>query len=80
MWQLLLITIVLMGAVFALFSIKIILKKNGKFPNTHVGGNRELAKRGVYCANTQDKIEQKKVIRIPHLDLGKEFESNTTSC
>ena len=57
--KLLLITIVLMAAVTALFSIGIIFRKNGKFPNTHIGGNKNLAKRGIYCATTQDKIASK---------------------
>ncbi|MBI9060362.1 MAG: hypothetical protein JEZ14_00095 [Marinilabiliaceae bacterium] len=80
MWQILLITIVLMAAIFALFSIKILLQKNGKFPNSHVGGNKALAKKGIYCATTQDKMERKRVIRVPHLDLGDDYESTTTSC
>lgn len=80
MWQILLITIILMGAIFALFSIRILLQKNGKFPNTHIGGNKALAKKGIYCATTQDKMEQKRVIHIPHLDLGDDYESTSTSC
>jgi len=41
-------------------AINILLKKDGKFPNTHVSGNKYLKRNGVYCAQTQDKIEQKK--------------------
>ncbi len=47
-------------AVFGL-ATKILLKKGGQFPNTHVGGNKFLKRNGVYCAQTQDKIEQNKV-------------------
>ncbi|WP_462317811.1 hypothetical protein [Marinilabilia sp.] len=57
--KLLLITIVLMAAITALFAIRILFQKNGKFPNTHIGGNRNMAKRGIYCASTQDKIANK---------------------
>ncbi|PWD99973.1 hypothetical protein DDZ16_08625 [Marinilabilia rubra] len=57
--KMLLVTIVLMGAVTALFAIRIIFRKGGKFPNTHIGGNRNMAKRGIYCASTQDKIASK---------------------
>ncbi len=39
-------------------AIQILLKKGGKFPNTHVGGNPHLKKEGVHCATTQDKIAQ----------------------
>lgn len=41
-------------------AINILLKKGGKFPNTHVSGNRYLKRNGIYCAQTQDKLEQKK--------------------
>lgn len=41
-------------------AINILLKKGGKFPNTHVSGNKYLKRNGIYCAQTQDKIEQKK--------------------
>lgn len=41
-------------------AIRILLKKGGKFPNTHVSGNKHLKKQGVYCTQTQDKLEQKK--------------------
>ena len=43
----------------ALLSIKIILEKNGKFPNIHVGGNKEMQKRGIGCVQSQDKAAQK---------------------
>ncbi len=57
--KLLLITIVLMAAITALFAIRILVQKGGKFPNTHIGGNRDMAKRGIYCANTQHKMASK---------------------
>ncbi len=59
MWKLLLISILLMGVIFFLFAIGMVFKKNGKFPNTHVGGNRALAKQGVFCATTQDRMARK---------------------
>ncbi|MDR1223008.1 MAG: hypothetical protein LBL07_09060 [Tannerella sp.] len=37
-----------------LFCIKIIIKKNGRFPNTHAGGNPALGKKGIKCAQAQD--------------------------
>ena len=42
-------------------AIRILLKKGGKFPNTHVSGNKYLKKQGIYCAQTQDRIERNKV-------------------
>lgn len=39
----------------ALLAIKIIIKKNGRFPNTHVGGNKEMRRRGIKCVQSQDR-------------------------
>ncbi len=55
-----LVSIGLMAIVFAALGIKMLINKNGKFPNTHIGGNKEMIKRGIYCAQTWDRIEQKK--------------------
>lgn len=40
-------------------AITILIKKGGKFPNTHISGNKHLKKNGIYCSQTQDKIEQR---------------------
>lgn len=44
-------------------AITILLKKGGKFPNTHVSGNKYLKKQGVYCAQTQDKLAQREAYK-----------------
>lgn len=49
-------------AMFGL-AITILLKKGGKFPNTHISGNRHLKKEGIYCAQTQDKLAQREAKR-----------------
>jgi hypothetical protein len=49
-----LVSIALLG-----LATQILLKKGGKFPNTHVGGNRHLKRQGIHCYQTQDKIEQR---------------------
>ncbi len=41
---------ILMGMVFAGLSISIIIKKNGRFPVTSIGRNKEMRKRGITCA------------------------------
>lgn len=37
-------------AVFAL-SVRIIFKRNGRFPNTHISQNEALRKQGIQCAS-----------------------------
>lgn len=47
--------LIIVAISFVLLSITIILKKNGRFPNTHVSGNKGLRKRGIKCAQSQDR-------------------------
>ena len=70
-FKLIMLSVILMGLGIAGMGITILLKKNGKFPETKVGHNREMRKRKIYCVNTQEKIEQKKVISIKKLELQK---------
>ena len=51
----LLFTLLIIAISIALLAIKIIIKKNGRFPNTHVGGNKEMRRRGIKCVQSQDK-------------------------
>ena len=69
-----------MAMVFVLMGINILIKKNGKFPNTHIGGNKAMAERGIQCATTQDKLARKEALKFKNLRLDKEYESSTTSC
>ena len=45
-------------AAVLLLSVSILLKKNGKFPNIHVGRNPAMRKRGIGCVEAQDKQAQ----------------------
>lgn len=70
--KVLLLAIVLMVLVILGLATQIIFKKGGKFPNTHVGGNKYLKARGVTCAQTFDKMEQakaRKEIRFKEITL-----------
>ncbi len=48
-----------MAVITALLGIRILLQKDGKFPDTHIGGNRNMARKGIHCASTQDRIANK---------------------
>ncbi len=61
MLKILLLSIGLIGIAFLGFAISMIFKRNGKFPEIHIGKNKEMKKRGIVCAKTQDKIERKKL-------------------
>jgi hypothetical protein len=55
MFKTLLFTLLIIAISIALLAIKIIIKKNGRFPNTHVGGNKEMRRRGIKCVQSQDR-------------------------
>lgn len=78
--KVLLLSVVLMAVVFLLMGITILIKKNGKFPNLHIGSNKEMQKRGISCATTQDKLDRKEVIKIKPLYMGGDGDSNSLSC
>lgn len=56
--KLVLIAIVLMAFVVLGLATQILFKKEGKFPNYHIGGNKHMKERGISCAQSYDKIEQ----------------------
>lgn len=57
--KVILLAVALLSVAMLGLATQIILKKGGKFPNTHVGGNKHLKKEGVQCATTQDKMAQR---------------------
>jgi len=59
MWKTFLTVALILLAAVALLSANILLKKNGKFPNIHVGSNPAMRKRGIGCVESQDRQAQK---------------------
>lgn len=58
--KVILLAIVVMALVFAGLAIQMLLRKGGKFPNTHIGSNKYMKANGVTCAQTYDRIEHTK--------------------
>lgn len=58
-----LLAVVMMGLVMLGLATQILFKKGGKFPNTHIGGNKYMKDHGVTCAQTFDKMEQAKALK-----------------
>ena len=52
--HLLIISAILVGLSLAGLAITILIKPKGQFPETHVGHNREMRKRGITCARSTD--------------------------
>ena len=49
------ISMLIVAICIAFLAIKIIFKKNGRFPNTHVSGSKAMRKRGIGCVQSQDR-------------------------
>lgn len=54
------IAIALVAIAFAGLAIRVLIQKQGKFPNLHIGSNKHMKERGITCAQTYDKMEQAK--------------------
>ncbi len=54
MLKILLPTLAIIAIAIVFLSIKLLLKKNGRFPNTHVSGNKAMRDRGINCVQSQD--------------------------
>lgn len=52
--KLLIISAILLLFSFILFGIRILVKENGQFPETRIGRNKEMKKRGITCAQKTD--------------------------
>ncbi len=59
MIRVILLTIVILSIALVGMSFNILFRKK-RFPETHVGHNKEMRKRGIVCAKTMHKMEQKK--------------------
>jgi hypothetical protein len=52
--------VIIIGLSLAGLAITVLIKKNGRFPNTHIHGNKYLNEQGISCVQTYDNQEQKK--------------------
>ena len=61
--KIVLFAIALISTAVLALSIRMVLIKGGKFPETHVSRNAEMKKKGIVCVKTMDRMEQSKVER-----------------
>ncbi|MBR0361725.1 MAG: hypothetical protein IIX35_05125 [Paraprevotella sp.] len=59
MLKIVLLTLIIVGFSMTMLAIKMIVKKNGRFPNTHVGHSAAMRKRGITCVQSMDAMERK---------------------
>ena len=71
-----LVVILLLIIIFLLLGIRVFFTKNGKFSNTHIGGNEAMRKKGIDCATSQDREEQKDTKHLNTSDIVKQLIEN----
>ena len=52
--KLLLVTIAFIALATALLGVKVFFVKGGRFPNSHIHGNKAMRDRGITCARDKD--------------------------
>ena len=50
----------MVAAAMLLLSVRILLKKNGRFSHQHISQSRAMRERGIGCVNSQDSLERQK--------------------
>ena len=60
MIKLLLLTLLIVSVSVALLSVKVIIRKNGKFSSQHVHDNPGLRKQDIHCVMDQDREAREK--------------------
>ncbi|MBQ3929730.1 MAG: hypothetical protein IJR06_03070 [Paludibacteraceae bacterium] len=60
MLKLFLICFALILVAVLLMGFKVFFTKDGKFPNTHVEGNKALRDKGITCVRSWDRAARKK--------------------
>ncbi|MCK9300817.1 MAG: hypothetical protein M0P23_05505 [Bacteroidales bacterium] len=64
MWQIIFYTVLLVGIAILLLGIRVFFVKGGKFPNSHVEGNKALKDKGICCAARQDNLARNKQFKF----------------
>ena len=60
MFKLFLVILAILLPAILLMGYRVFFTKDGKFPNTHVEGNKAMRQRGIGCVQSQDRAEQKR--------------------
>ena len=54
-----LFSVLIIAIAIALLSVKVIVRKNGRFPSMHIHDNKKMKEQGIHCVLTQDKEARK---------------------
>ncbi len=68
--KIILVVIALLAIAFIGMAITILIKKNGKFPESEIGKNKDMHKKGIHCVKHDEmkkyrKMMKKKGVKVP---------------
>lgn len=49
-------SVLIIAIVLLLLSVRVIIIRNGKFPNLHIDGSNAMKDRNIHCAIKEDKL------------------------
>ena len=58
-----LVVIGLVGLAVILLSVRVILKKDGRFSSQHISQSKAMRERGIHCAVSQDREERERAVK-----------------
>jgi hypothetical protein len=56
----LIIVILALAFAIVLLSVRVIIKKNGRFSSEHISQNKRMKQDGIHCATSQDREARRK--------------------
>lgn len=65
MGKVILLTLLIVAFSVLLLGIKVFFVRGGRFPNSHIGHNPHMKKRGITCALSTDRAEREKQSLYP---------------
>ena len=71
-----LVIVLLLIIAILLLGIRVFFTKNGKFPNTHIGGNKAMREKGIGCVSSQDKEAREDTKQLNTFDIVKQITKN----
>lgn len=60
MLEKILVSVLIVAICLALLAVKLLFRKDGKFPDTHISGNKAMRDRGITCVQSQDREARRK--------------------
>ena len=61
MLEIFIISVILISIAILGMGVQTFFSKKKRFPETHIGQNKEMRKRKIYCAQTQQKIIDRQI-------------------